>query len=159
MKNENMKKNNKGFSLVELIVVIAIMAVLMVILAPAMLRYVEKTRVQKDESALSEVANAAELALGEETIYSAVVGASKTSVVLTVTASDISEDTGITDSPVATDVKKTVGNGIKFASKTYKDASSIKVKLVYDTTKDAFVVATTTAGKPFDSDDTKLVSY
>ena len=42
MKKEMKKKNNnKGFSLVELIVVIAIMAVLMVVLAPAMLRYVE----------------------------------------------------------------------------------------------------------------------
>ena len=37
-------KNNKGFSLVELIVVVAIMAVLVGVLAPAYLRYVEKTR-------------------------------------------------------------------------------------------------------------------
>ena len=62
------KKNNKGFSLVELIVVIAIMAVLMAVLAPAMLRYVEKSRVQKDESAVSEVINAVNNALAEETI-------------------------------------------------------------------------------------------
>lgn len=39
-------KNNKGFSLVELIVVVAIMAVLVGILAPAYLRYVEKARMQ-----------------------------------------------------------------------------------------------------------------
>ena len=39
-------KNNKGFSLVELIVVVAIMAVLVGVLAPAYLRYVEKTRMQ-----------------------------------------------------------------------------------------------------------------
>ena len=62
------RKNNKGFSLVELIVVIAIMAVLMAVLAPAMLRYVEKSRVQKDESAVSEVINAVNNALAEETI-------------------------------------------------------------------------------------------
>ncbi|MDD6638587.1 MAG: type II secretion system protein [Lachnospiraceae bacterium] len=68
MKNEMKKKNNKGFSLVELIVVIAIMAVLMVVLAPAMLRYVEKTRIQKDESAVSEVINAVNIALSEEAI-------------------------------------------------------------------------------------------
>ena len=37
---------NKGFSLVELIVVVAIMAVLVGVLAPAYLRYVEKARRQ-----------------------------------------------------------------------------------------------------------------
>lgn len=63
------RKNNKGFSLVELIVVIAIMAVLMAVLAPAMLRYVEKSRIQKDDSAVSEAANAAQLALADETVY------------------------------------------------------------------------------------------
>ncbi|MCM1143504.1 MAG: prepilin-type N-terminal cleavage/methylation domain-containing protein, partial [Lachnoclostridium sp.] len=39
-----MKKemNNKGFSLVELIIVIAIMVILVAVLAPQYLRYVEK---------------------------------------------------------------------------------------------------------------------
>ena len=40
------RKNNKGFSLIELIVVVAIMAVLVGVLAPAYLRYVEKARRQ-----------------------------------------------------------------------------------------------------------------
>lgn len=39
-------KNNKGFSLIELIVVVAIMAVLVGVLAPTYLRYVEKARQQ-----------------------------------------------------------------------------------------------------------------
>lgn len=68
MKKE-IKTDNKGFSLVELIVVVAIMAVLMVVLAPAMLRYVEKTRAQKDDSAASELRNAVDLALTLDNIY------------------------------------------------------------------------------------------
>lgn len=62
------KMNNKGFSLVELIIVIAIMAVLMVVLAPQLLKYVEKTRLQKDNSAISEIANAIKVACADEKI-------------------------------------------------------------------------------------------
>ena len=45
-----MKKemNNKGFSLVELIIVIAIMVILVAVLAPQYLKYVEKSRVSTD---------------------------------------------------------------------------------------------------------------
>ena len=46
MNHEAKKKlNNKGFSLIELIIVVAIMAVLIGVLAPQYLKYVEKSRV------------------------------------------------------------------------------------------------------------------
>ncbi|HAL02696.1 MAG TPA: hypothetical protein DCP07_05005, partial [Lachnospiraceae bacterium] len=35
-------KNNKGFSLVELIIVIAIMAILVGVMAPQLIKYIEK---------------------------------------------------------------------------------------------------------------------
>lgn len=63
------KMNNKGFSLVELIIVIAIMAVLVGVLAPQFLKYVEDSRVQKDESAAAEVLNAVKIALSVEDVY------------------------------------------------------------------------------------------
>ena len=56
-----MKQKNHGFSLVELVVVVAIMAVLVGVLAPAYLSYIEKTRIQKDESAAGEIYRAAEI--------------------------------------------------------------------------------------------------
>lgn len=59
------QKNNKGFSLVELIVVVAIMAVLMGILVPTLVKNVEKSKKQKDASAIEEIRNAMEIKLAE----------------------------------------------------------------------------------------------
>ena len=54
----NKKKDNKGFSLVELIIVVAIMAILVGLLAPQYIKYVEKSRKSSDASNLSEMVNA-----------------------------------------------------------------------------------------------------
>lgn len=43
-----MKRNNKGFSLVELIITIAIMAILIGMMAPLLLKFVEKSKVSSD---------------------------------------------------------------------------------------------------------------
>jgi len=54
------KMNNKGFSLVELIIVIAIMAILVGVLAPQFIKYVEQSRESTDISSIDEVKKAAE---------------------------------------------------------------------------------------------------
>jgi len=69
-----MLRNAKGFSLVELVVVIAIMAVLLAVLAPSMLYYTERSRAQKDNSTMDEVVNEVMLALaGSQDIYDEVL--------------------------------------------------------------------------------------
>lgn len=62
-----------GFSLVELIVVIAIMAVMAAVLVPALLGYVEKSRMQKDDSATDEIVAAIHVALADQSIYDEVL--------------------------------------------------------------------------------------
>lgn len=59
-KTQELHKNQKGFSLAELIIVIAIMAVLVGVLAPAFLRYVEKSRKSADVSAFDSILSAME---------------------------------------------------------------------------------------------------
>ena len=55
------KMNNKGFSLVELIIVIAIMAILIVVLAPQYLKYVERSRNSTDMQTATEFMDACEV--------------------------------------------------------------------------------------------------
>lgn len=70
-----MKKNNKGFSLVELIIVIAIMAILAGALAPALIKYIAKSRRSTDVSNAQTIATAVTNALSVETAYDAVPSA------------------------------------------------------------------------------------
>lgn len=62
------KTNNKGFSLVELIVVIAIMAVLVVVLAPQFTKYVERSRNSTDSQNATAIVTAVQVWASETDI-------------------------------------------------------------------------------------------
>ena len=122
------KKNNKGFSLIELVIVITIMVILTALLAPQLLRYVEQSRAAKDGVTIDEVHRAIELALTDETVYKSMAASSTVayahSGTLTVT--------GSTGNALAAELVKTLGgtqasNTITgmpaFVSTAYKDAT------------------------------------
>ena len=60
---------NKGFSLVELIIVIAIMAILAAAIAPALIRYIDKSRKADDLTAGGVINTAVNAALANEDAY------------------------------------------------------------------------------------------
>ena len=63
------KTSNKGFSMVELIIVIAIMAILAAALAPALIKYINKSRLSTDVQTGTTVASAINAALAVESAY------------------------------------------------------------------------------------------
>lgn len=135
MKKENM--NNKGFSLVELIIVIAIMAILIVVLAPQYLKYVEKSRVSSDQTSVVEYINAMQvLAADPEVTLTAPASGSISSYTITngktntlTVSADLKQlfiDQGMLDAAAA--------GGGKLQSTAYTNAD-IKIALSYDSTK------------------------
>ena len=70
---------NKGFSLVELIIVIAIMAILAAAIAPALIRYIDKSRRSDDVAAGETINTATQAALANEEAYDEVQKAIPTS--------------------------------------------------------------------------------
>lgn len=63
-------KTNKGFSLVELIIVIAIMAILVGVMAPQLIKYIEKTNVSADVQLCDSVRTAVVLAMSDPEVLS-----------------------------------------------------------------------------------------
>ena len=57
------RSNNKGFSLIELIIVIAIMAILSAVIVPAIVRYIDKSRKAMDVQTAQVIYQACELAM------------------------------------------------------------------------------------------------
>ena len=133
------KMNDKGFSLVELIIVIAIMAILIAVLAPQYLRYVEKSRLQADNSAVGEIANAAKVAVANDAINKEIPTAGANISIPNSTASAVAV-TGASGSLLQTEIDNVIGSNVLLKSNAYKStAPTISVTI------DSAGVATVTA--------------
>ena len=60
-----MKKNNKGFSLVELIVVVLIMGIIAVALAPQVMKWVGTARTNSDSNTKKDIKSAIQVAVAD----------------------------------------------------------------------------------------------
>lgn len=140
MKKALKKLDNKGFTLVELIIVIAIIAVLAAVLAPQYIKYVEKSRVAVDENVVSEVIHNTEIAVADPAVYDKIVDGTTVTI-----ANDAVIDTSVGELDSA--LQATFPDKIVFKSKehtaTAKDTYTITISVTdgkikvptYDATK------------------------
>ncbi len=127
----NVKKNNKGFSLVELIVVVLIMAIIAVSLAPQVMKWVNNSRIATDIQTGDSVVSAAQLALTNKDAYAAVTGVADGKAYTITLAVPVSGTTnGYTIA--CTDTSKTVNASNAFV-KAFCEAAGITADDAADT--------------------------
>ena len=141
MNKKQKNLTNKGFSLVELIIVIAIMAVLVGVLAPQYIKYVEKSRVSADAQQVEEFTGAMTVLASDVDVT---LDSTKTYTVTSDTTGKITISNDlktIFDSLGSVDTAK----NYSYKSTPYK-AQAITISLAYDGTAKVWKVTVT--GQP-----------
>ncbi|MBQ6318406.1 MAG: prepilin-type N-terminal cleavage/methylation domain-containing protein [Lachnospiraceae bacterium] len=89
--------NNKGFSLVELIIVIAIMAILVGVLAPQFIKYVDKSRASTDIQNIQQYKTAVEVYVADKegVATDPTIVVSKSAKTITVSPADVATNSGL----------------------------------------------------------------
>ncbi len=104
---DKVRKSNKGFTMVELIIVIAIIAILAAILAPQYLRFVEDARVTNDISSAKTIDSAINVLVADGTLQNG--GKVTWASAGTITATSATIGTGVTAGNATNDLTGIIG--------------------------------------------------
>ncbi|SHM23256.1 prepilin-type N-terminal cleavage/methylation domain-containing protein [Anaerosporobacter mobilis DSM 15930] len=148
--NQEMKKKegkNKGFSLVELIVVIAIMAILAIVIAPQVMKYIGQSRKSVDATNISAYKTAVNTALANEDVYAEVAeGSGSIKIVVNGSAkANFSYTNTNKDSKLMVELEEILGGSYPLPKET--DMNAFEINIAVDATKDAIGAVTVKAMK------------
>lgn len=143
MKKTQKKLGNKGFSLVELIVVIAIMAVLVGVLAPTLIRNVEKSRESTDLQNLDSIRQSVVTAMSTESVAGLTPTTGTSSIVYSSLAADASGASSTLTGALYDEMKDDNTLGVNMKSKAAKTGT---IKILIDSTGKVSVGVYKTSG-------------
>lgn len=155
---KNKRNNKKGFSLVELIIVVAILAILVGVLAPQYLKYVEKSRKSTDVSNLDSLVGAVKVAAAD-TDYNISAGKYTITMTRTNTTVEYTPNTGNTETVKDTKILAALK---EFAGYTFTDAgvsTDLKLKSNRWNTVTGNTTNTIKAEIVIDDDSSVTVTY
>ena len=125
---EKKRMNDKGFSLVELIIVIAIMAILIAVLAPQYLKFVERSRRSADRDTVDQIIRAVQIdAADPESTTTSWNG----TVTLTTTSTSVASPGNCSTTDLATLLTNTGIDRIVLKSKQWKNSTGATVSTIY----------------------------
>lgn len=151
------KKDNKGFTLVELVIVVAILAILVGILAPQYTKYVEKSRQAADASNLENIVEGFKVAAADVD-YNMIPSAAATtfSVAITADGTTVTEDTNVATGD--NDWKAALKEYTGYDFESGKPNANLKIKSSKWVTKDGKTKGITASIK-IDTDGSVTVTY
>lgn len=145
--------NDKGFSLVELIIVVAIMAVLIALLAPQYLKFVERSKKSADRDTVDQIIRTVQTDYADpETSYS-VAGAKIT--LSTTTGATVTEGTGTNLGQILTNAGLDAAD-IKLKSSQWVDAGGTAVTSITIEFSYADETVKATVDPAYDSSDVSI---
>ena len=143
MKN---KINNKGFSLVELIIVIAIMAILSAALAPQLMKYIEKSRQSTDQTTCKSIESCVNTVLSDEKVWNDIARTAASRDVWTVyvkkddATGSLFFDGALRGGKFRTELEPLIGN-LENPKQTGRSCYKIDIHVAGDTANGTFTVS------------------
>ena len=134
-------KNNKGFSLIELIIVIAIMAVLVAIIAPNLTKYLGSSKTKTDQKNADELASQLQTCITEfdtdnSTSLGSEIGAGTMKVEWSGKAASSSTNSGTN----ATAFLAIVNQNITSDTKSKENGNDAKAEITYNSTSKIYSI-------------------
>ena len=134
-------KNNKGFSLIELIIVIAIMAVLVAIIAPNLTKYLGSSKTKTDQKNADELASQLQTCITEyDTDNSTSLGASIKTSTMKISWSG---KTATSASPAVSAFDTIVNQNITSDTKSKEDGTAAKADIKYNSSTKVYSITVT----------------